>query len=106
MLEIEKTLVYFMTSLKSNDTVLGKLSKGNVLPLYERDAELLEDAINHFQSIIDYKDSQEQIKKFESEIEKNKKEIKKDRLLNIIFGVMGGSIIVAFIVLIIMGALS
>ena len=53
MLEIEKTLVYFMTSLKSNDIVLGKLSKGNVLPLYERDAELLEDAI------IEYKQAME-----------------------------------------------
>lgn len=53
MLEIEKTLVYFMTSLKSNDVVLGKLSKGNVLPLYENDGELLEDAI------IEYKQAME-----------------------------------------------
>ena len=45
MLEIEKTLVYFMTSLKANDIVLGKLSKGNMLPLYENDGELLDDAI-------------------------------------------------------------
>lgn len=53
MLEIEKTLVYFMTSLKSNDVVLGKLAKGNVLPLYENDGELLEDAI------IEYKQAME-----------------------------------------------
>ena len=53
MLELEKTLVYFMTSLKSNDVVLGKLSKGNVVPLYENDAELLEDAI------IEYKQAME-----------------------------------------------
>lgn len=53
MLEIEKTLVYFMTSLKSNDVVLGKLSKGNILPLYENDGELLEDAI------IEYKQAME-----------------------------------------------
>lgn len=45
MLEIEKTLVYFMTSLKANDNVLNKLSKGNMLPLYENDGELLDDAI-------------------------------------------------------------
>ena len=45
MLEIEKTLVYFMTSLKANDVVLGKLSKGNMLPLYENDKDLLDDAI-------------------------------------------------------------
>ena len=30
MLEIEKTLVYFITSLKANDLVLEKLSKGNI----------------------------------------------------------------------------
>ena len=53
MLELEKTLVYFMTSLKSNDVVLGKLSKGNVVTLYENDAELLEDAI------IEYKQAME-----------------------------------------------
>ena len=41
MLEIEKTLVYFMTSLKSNDVVLGKLAKGNILPLYERRCHVL-----------------------------------------------------------------
>lgn len=45
MLEIEKTLVYFMTSLKANDNVLNKLSKGSMLPLYENDRELLDDAI-------------------------------------------------------------
>lgn len=45
MLEIEKTLVYFMTSLKANDRVLEKLSKGNMLPIYENDRELLEDSI-------------------------------------------------------------
>lgn len=44
MLEIEKTLVYFMTSLKANDAVLEKLSKGIILPLYEGDLDLLEDA--------------------------------------------------------------
>ena len=53
MLEIEKTLVCFMTSLKANDIVLGKLSKGNMLPLYENDGELLEDAI------IEYKQAME-----------------------------------------------
>lgn len=53
MLEIEKTLVYFMTSLKANDNVLSKLSKGNMLPLYENDGELLEDAI------IEYKQAME-----------------------------------------------
>ena len=45
LLEIEKTLVYFITSLKANDLVLEKLSKANILPLYEGDLDLLEDAI-------------------------------------------------------------
>lgn len=44
ILEIEKTLVYFITSLKANDIVLEKLSKGTILPLYEGDLDLLEDA--------------------------------------------------------------
>ena len=34
-----------MTSLKANDVVLEKLSKGIILPLYEGDLDLLEDAI-------------------------------------------------------------
>ncbi|MCI8568845.1 MAG: magnesium transporter CorA family protein [Bacilli bacterium] len=45
LLEIEKTLVYFITSLKANDLVLEKLSKGTIFPLYEGDKDLLEDAI-------------------------------------------------------------
>lgn len=53
MLELEKTLVYFFTSLKENDNVLSKLSKGNILPLYENDVELLDDAI------IEYKQAME-----------------------------------------------
>lgn len=45
LLDIEKTLVYFSTSLKANDIVLEKLVKGNVLTLYEDDNDLLEDAM-------------------------------------------------------------
>ncbi len=45
LLNVEKTLVYFSTSLKANDVVLEKLSKGNVLTLYEEDENLLEDAM-------------------------------------------------------------
>ena len=45
LLDIEKTLVYFITSLKANDLVLDKLSKGNVISMYEEDIELLEDTI-------------------------------------------------------------
>lgn len=45
LLEVEKTLVYFITSLKANDLVLEKLAKGTIFPLYEGDLDLLEDAI-------------------------------------------------------------
>ncbi len=45
LLNIEKTLVYFSTSLKANDVVLEKLSKGNVITLYDEDKDLMEDAI-------------------------------------------------------------
>lgn len=44
LLNIEKTLVYFITSLKENGLVLEKLNKANILPLYEGDADMLEDA--------------------------------------------------------------
>ncbi len=44
LLDIEKTLTYFITSLKANDVVLEKLTKGNLIPMYEDDADLLEDA--------------------------------------------------------------
>ncbi len=45
LLEVEKTLVYFITSLKANDLVLEKLSKGTIFSLYESDIDLLDDAI-------------------------------------------------------------
>lgn len=45
LLDIEKTLVYFITSLKANDRVLDKLSRGNVIQLYDEDVELLEDTM-------------------------------------------------------------
>lgn len=45
LLGVEKTLVYFSTSLKANDVVLEKLAKGNILTLFEEDNDLLEDAM-------------------------------------------------------------
>ena len=45
LLSTEKTLVYFMTSLKANDLVLEKLNKEKIFKLYENDLDLLEDAI-------------------------------------------------------------
>lgn len=45
LLNIEKTLVYFSTSLKANDVVLEKLAKGNIITMYEEDKDLMEDAM-------------------------------------------------------------
>lgn len=45
MLKIEKSLVFFSTSLKSNEVVLEKILKTNVLSKYPDDTDLLEDVI-------------------------------------------------------------
>ncbi|MDN4073957.1 magnesium transporter CorA family protein [Fictibacillus terranigra] len=45
LLRLEKSLVYFATSLKSNDAVLEKLLKVSYLKMYEEDKDLLEDVI-------------------------------------------------------------
>lgn len=45
LLTVEKSLVYFTTSLKSNELVMEKLLRGNILKLYEDDKDYLEDAI-------------------------------------------------------------
>lgn len=42
---LEKSLVYFSTSLKSNETVLEKLMRGRYLKLYEEDQDLLDDVM-------------------------------------------------------------
>jgi len=45
MLKLEKSLVYFSTSLKSNEIVLEKLMKHEHIKNYPEDADLLEDVI-------------------------------------------------------------
>ena len=44
MLNIEKSLVYFITSLNENKRLIDKISKGNVIKMYEEDIDILEDA--------------------------------------------------------------
>ncbi|MBO0958879.1 magnesium transporter CorA family protein [Neobacillus sp. MM2021_6] len=44
-LALEKSLVYFTTSLRSNKVVLDKILRFNYLKMYEEDKELLEDVI-------------------------------------------------------------
>lgn len=45
LLSLEKGLVYFTTSLKSNEIVMEKLLRGKVIKMYEEDEDILEDAI-------------------------------------------------------------
>ncbi len=45
LLNIEKTLVYFITSLKANEIALEKIAKGNIIKITDKDTEKLEDAL-------------------------------------------------------------
>ena len=45
LLELENSLVYFTTSLKSNEIVMEKLLRTKCIKMYEEDEDILEDAI-------------------------------------------------------------
>lgn len=45
LLELEKSLVYFTTSLQSNSITIKKILSGRVLKLYDEDQDLLEDVM-------------------------------------------------------------
>jgi magnesium transporter len=45
MMEMEKSLIYFSTSLKSNEGVLERILRTKPLKMYDDDAEFLEDVI-------------------------------------------------------------
>ena len=45
LLNLEKSLVYFTTSLKSNEVVMEKTMRGKIIKLYEEDEDILEDSI-------------------------------------------------------------
>lgn len=53
LLGLEKSLVYFSTSLKSNEITLEKILRGRVIKLYEEDQELLEDVLVEFKQAIE-----------------------------------------------------
>ncbi len=53
LMHLQKSLVYFSTSLRSNDIVLEKLQKTNLIPLYEEDIDVLEDVIIENQQAIE-----------------------------------------------------
>jgi magnesium transporter len=45
LMYLEKSLVYFTTSLRSNEIVMERILRGTILEIYEDDKELLEDTI-------------------------------------------------------------
>lgn len=45
LLTLEKGLVYFTTSLRSNEAVMEKTLRGKIVKMYEEDEDILEDAI-------------------------------------------------------------
>jgi magnesium transporter len=53
LLDLEKSLVFFSTSLKASQSVLEKLQRGRIIKLYEEDKELLEDVLIEVQQAIE-----------------------------------------------------
>ena len=53
LLNLVKGLVYFTTSLKSNELVMEKTLRGKIIKLYEEDSEILEDAITENKQAIE-----------------------------------------------------
>ena len=53
LLGLQKSLVYFSTSLRANETTLKKLSRGRTLTLYEEDEDLLQDTLIEFNQAIE-----------------------------------------------------
>ncbi len=53
LLNIEKSLVYFNTSLKANDLVMARLQSGRYIPISEESEDVLEDALIENQQAIE-----------------------------------------------------
>ncbi len=53
LMELGKSLVYFTTSLKSNEAMMERILRGRVVKMYEEDQELLEDAIVEIKQAIE-----------------------------------------------------
>ena len=45
LLNLQNSLIYITTSLKSNEIVMEKTLRGKILKMYEEDEDILEDAI-------------------------------------------------------------
>ncbi len=53
LLGLEKSLVYFSTSLKANDVTLERIHRGRVIKLYEEDQDLLDDLLIEIKQAIE-----------------------------------------------------
>ena len=53
LLALEKSLVYFSTSLKANEATIEKIFRGRVIKLYDEDQELLEDVLVEMKQAIE-----------------------------------------------------
>lgn len=53
LLDIEKSLVYFSSSLKSDEVTLEKIMRGKYIKLYEEDQDLLEDVLIEVKQAVD-----------------------------------------------------
>jgi len=53
LLNLEKSLVYFNTSLKANDLVMARLQSGRYIPISEYNEDILEDALIENQQAIE-----------------------------------------------------
>ncbi len=53
LLGLEKSLVYFSTSLKANEVTLEKILRGRIIKLYDEDQDLLEDVLIEIRQAIE-----------------------------------------------------
>lgn len=53
LLGLEKSLVYFSTSLKGNEITLEKILRGRIIKLYEEDQDILEDVLIEIKQAIE-----------------------------------------------------
>jgi magnesium transporter len=53
LLSLEKSLVYFSSSLKANEGTLNKIRRGRIIKLYEEDQDLIEDVLIEIKQAIE-----------------------------------------------------
>ena len=82
MMGLQKSLVYFSTSLKANEITLEKIYRGRVIKLYEEDQDLLEDVLIEFRQAVEMSGTyssilQETMDSFSSIISNNMNQVMK-----------------------------